>query len=567
MLGERYFTTRERLAALVLEVRALAAKSGSEENLQDGSAFDFLTPFTLLACGGINSGKSTFLNAIFGKNYCKTSHLPETKTFLHYSYHERKSTTQTEHSFEYHLPDPLLKNYNLIDSPGSETLNRKQEQYFDDLVTKVDLVFFLFPASNPWAANTWDLLARLPEKQQSKAVLILQQADQTTPEDLNVIMDHMANLADQKIGRRPRIFPVSAKQCVEAKEPKEMVRKIWHASGYPELEKYLDDQINYHPARRRILREVCGLLRDDLQIVEAQIEELTHQVATEKSYLTQLEDSQVQLRNQQIALVDDDFSELGEAYERACATAQKDLHRRLSLKRGLLSLFQEESVPQEVDKVLTNSTHDEIGDWATQDSKRLAQLCRAHWQETAPLIKDRLDITPPDFEKGTGSLTEARGHFNDLLRRNARLAISDLKLRSLLDFQLETRRSGFRRYVGVILAAITLMGISGALGIYSLVSIFLGIVILFGIGATVFNAKSRKEICRIFHDCVGDCRKPFTKSMNKEYRDTIHHFFSEYGQLLGIVRRYVAKNQAELAPQSQEWNDLFLKLRSIEQSL
>jgi len=446
-------------------------------------------------------------------------------------------------------------------------MSEKQKKHFPEISQDADLIFFLFPIANPWSADTWDLLATLPEELLPRAVLILQQADQKSPEDLAVITDHMSNLAEQKCGRRPRIFPVSAKLCVEAKEPEEMTRKIWKASGFPELEGFINDQINYHTSRRRLLRDVCGLVRDDLQVVENQIEELTHQVAVEKSYLIQLEDGQDQLRNRQMALVDNDYSEIGEAYERACDTAKGDLRKRLSLKRGLISLFQEEHVPQEVDKVLTSATHDEIGKWATAEAKRLSSACRAHWAETAPLIEDRLEITAPDFEKDAGALAEPQEHFRDLLRRHARLAISDLKLRSLLDYQLELRRSGFRRYVGVILSAVTLTGISGALGWYSMVWIFLSIALLFGTGAILFNHQSRKEISRIFSDCIADCRKPFTKSMNKDYRDAIHHFFTEYGELLGIVRRYVAKSQAELAPQSQEWNDLFLEARSIEQSL
>jgi len=79
MLGERYFETRERLATLVTEVRTLAAKNGSLEHLQDDSVFDFLTPFTLLACGAVNCGKSTFLNAIFGTDFCETHHLPQVR--------------------------------------------------------------------------------------------------------------------------------------------------------------------------------------------------------------------------------------------------------------------------------------------------------------------------------------------------------------------------------------------------------------------------------------------------------------------------------------------------------
>jgi len=119
MYGERYFATRERLAGLVSQIRALAEKSGARKNLQEDAIVDFLTPIQILVCGAVNAGKSTFLNALFGKNYCETNQLPETKKFYRYGYADTKSTTQTAHALEYHLPEERLKNFHFIDSPRS----------------------------------------------------------------------------------------------------------------------------------------------------------------------------------------------------------------------------------------------------------------------------------------------------------------------------------------------------------------------------------------------------------------------------------------------------------------
>ena len=55
--------------------------------------------------------------------------------------------------------------------------------------------------------------------------------------------------------------------------------------------------------------------------------------------------------------------------------------------------------------------------------------------------------------------------------------------------------------------------------------------------------------------------------MTPDYLDGVRRFFSDYSKLIDVVRRDVAKSKRELKPRQDEWNDLFVELKAIEQEL
>ena len=85
MFGERYFTTRERLAEVIYGISSLAEETATElggelplHEVQNGLG----KPFLFVVCGEVNAGKSTLINGLFGKDLCRVNILPETDRVL-----------------------------------------------------------------------------------------------------------------------------------------------------------------------------------------------------------------------------------------------------------------------------------------------------------------------------------------------------------------------------------------------------------------------------------------------------------------------------------------------------
>ena len=81
MIGDDFFELRAKLgtalfalSALAEQVRLHPARISLLQNLIAG----LKEPFLFVVAGEVNSGKSTFLNGLFGEDFCETSAVPMT---------------------------------------------------------------------------------------------------------------------------------------------------------------------------------------------------------------------------------------------------------------------------------------------------------------------------------------------------------------------------------------------------------------------------------------------------------------------------------------------------------
>ena len=163
MFGERYFATRERLSEVLHGIAALAAETQTElgdllpiDEMENGLG----APFLFVVCGEVNAGKSTLINGLFGRDLCRVNILPETDRVLWYRYGPvAKDVEATPMLEERYRPIEFLRDFNLIDTPGTNSIVQGHQEITERFIPCADLVLFVFPVSNPWGAATWDFIS------------------------------------------------------------------------------------------------------------------------------------------------------------------------------------------------------------------------------------------------------------------------------------------------------------------------------------------------------------------------------------------------------------------------
>lgn len=92
MVVEKYLELRSQLGSKLGELIALAHQIGAPEetlrNLQDLVA-SLGQPFLFVVVGEVKSGKSSLLNALFGRDFCKVDVLPATDRIYEFKYGEK----------------------------------------------------------------------------------------------------------------------------------------------------------------------------------------------------------------------------------------------------------------------------------------------------------------------------------------------------------------------------------------------------------------------------------------------------------------------------------------------
>ena len=94
-------------------------------------------------------------------------------------------------------PLEFLRDFEVVDTPGSNASIEGNLEEIERFLPVADLLLFVFPVGNPWCADTWQLVARLPEEQLDKVAFVLQQSELRNEEDLKVILGHMKTLGEQ----------------------------------------------------------------------------------------------------------------------------------------------------------------------------------------------------------------------------------------------------------------------------------------------------------------------------------------------------------------------------------
>ncbi|HEU5041009.1 MAG TPA: dynamin family protein [Gemmatimonadales bacterium] len=194
--------------------------------------------FLLVVAGEFNSGKSSFINALLGERVLPEGVTPTTDRINLL----RHGPTVAEQPLQPYLlerthPAALLREITVVDTPGTNAIIRRHEELTRDFVPRSDLVLFVTSADRPFTESERGFLEQIREWGK-KIVFVINKVDiLTRPEERTQVCDFVREHATALLGEEPRIFPVSARLAMEARE--QGTEEPWQRSGFDAVEEYL----------------------------------------------------------------------------------------------------------------------------------------------------------------------------------------------------------------------------------------------------------------------------------------------------------------------------------------
>ena len=571
MFGERYFLARERLSAVVRGVQELAEETGTETGPladQAGLLSGLDEPFVFLVCGETNAGKSAFINGLFGSELCESDAIPTTKevTWYRYGRHEHDEAQGDFAKHSYRDCEALL-DFSVVDTPGTNAMDPASKEVIREFFPKADLVFFVFPVTNAWSASTWDFVAEFGPEVEDRLAIVLQQKDLRGASDIKVMLEHVSELGIHKMGKSLDVFPVSAVQALEAKLNPSLPDRIRQESGYPNLERFVSRKVESSPRRRKRLREIQAETLQVLREVESRMEVRRRTLDSDQGFLSDIETEVENERGVQGRRLAEKFNGLAEVFGEQAEKAASLLAERTSLWQSLVSLFNKDETPTEIEKGLIEAVKEAIEGLAVDDSDELVEVCRLHWQTVIPRVEERLEMPPPDFDEESSGFAGAKERFAKRLGGAARKAVVAQKVRGMLESEMDERRDSLRRSLFGSLLLMTAAGVLGAFHFNLLAFVVLavgGVVLTFGL---MRARRSSRELVEWFREKASACRRPFAEHLSEEYQEGVRGFFVEYATMFEGIRRHVADLKMKLKPQLDRWSDYFLELNALDQDL
>ncbi|XP_010255948.1 PREDICTED: probable transmembrane GTPase FZO-like, chloroplastic isoform X2 [Nelumbo nucifera] len=294
-------------------------------------------PFLLVIVGEFNSGKSTVINALLGGRYLKEGVVPTTNeiTLLCYSeldsYEQERCERRPDGQFICYLPAPILKQMNLVDTPGTNVILQRQQRLTEEFVPRADLILFVISADRPLTQSEVAFLHYI-QQWKKKVVFVLNKSDiyRTTSELEEAIAFIKENTGKLLNAENVTLYPVSARSALEAKllasasagkDYEELLwgNPHWRTSCFDDLEKFLysflDGSTNNGMERMKLkletpiriadrLLSACEVLvREDCKSANQDLTLVNEMVNSVKRYAAKMESESLSWRRQTLSLI------------------------------------------------------------------------------------------------------------------------------------------------------------------------------------------------------------------------------------------------------------------------
>ncbi len=261
--------------------------------------------FLLVIVGEFNAGKSALVNALMGEKVLPEGATPTTSRVTLVKWGEQIAEQVVDENFSiYTYPLELLKELNIVDTPGTNAVIRYHERLTDEFVPRSDLVLFTTSADHPLTESERQFLERILSWGK-KVVFALNKADIIENESaLQEVRSFVLKHATKALGDTPEFFAVSARLGQRAlAEPDAQKRaNLRAASGLDALEQYiasiLDDSTRLQLKFNNPLGVAENILMQAAQVNSSQSEDLKEDLQTAASLEATLKDYERDLRNE-----------------------------------------------------------------------------------------------------------------------------------------------------------------------------------------------------------------------------------------------------------------------------
>ncbi|KAL5982543.1 hypothetical protein ACLOJK_016616 [Asimina triloba] len=256
---EKQLVEAERLILLeVIDLIRKAAPHMEELSLLVDAVSRLDDPLLLVIVGEFNSGKSTVINALFGKRYLKEGVIPTTNEITLFCYsnvdsgEQQRCERHPDGQFICYLPAPILKEQmNIVDTPGTNVILQRQQRLTEEFVPRADLLLFVISADRPLTESEVAFL-RYVQQWKKKVVFVLNKCDlYQNPSELEEATAFVKENAQKLLNmEQVMLYPVSARSALEAKLSASsdvgkgstevlMNNPHWKSSNFHDLEDFL----------------------------------------------------------------------------------------------------------------------------------------------------------------------------------------------------------------------------------------------------------------------------------------------------------------------------------------
>ncbi|HET7219437.1 MAG TPA: dynamin family protein [Vicinamibacterales bacterium] len=238
---QQLISARRVLADLHASLASIPATADDGATLADAiRQLDEL--FLLVVVGEFNAGKSAFINALVGSRVLDEGVTPTTSQIHILRYGATPSADVAASGIRVvNAPVDFLRDIHIVDTPGTNAIIREHERLTTEFIPRADFVLFVTSADRPFTETERAFIETI-RAWGKKIVIVINKVDIfDRPQEIDTVIAFVGDAAQQTLGTRPPIFPVSARLAGRAKQGEP---GLWAASRFEALERYIHESLD-----------------------------------------------------------------------------------------------------------------------------------------------------------------------------------------------------------------------------------------------------------------------------------------------------------------------------------
>jgi small GTP-binding protein len=566
MIADRYLQLKGELESVLAGSSKLASemqRSGEQLDTLQALLRDITEPLLFVAVGEVKSGKSSLLNALFGNEFAKVDVLPATdRVYIFRHGSEDKTNEVSPKLTERYLPIPFLRDFNVVDTPGTNTMVKEHQMVAEDFMPRADIVLFVFSVANPWTQSNWEFLDFLQKTWLKNVIFVLQQIDLREPTEIDVIHRHLQDTAMRRLGFVPPIFAVSARKALLARTSGVDKETLWEESAFAPLEEQINFIVTESSTRMLKLRSTFQAARAILEDLRREIRGFMDKISADAAVLERLDGLLATRREQMLRQVTALVREVEQAYDETTKERAQLLRRKLSWWRSFNLIWSSSAGQEGLQTKIETQLRQLMQPQMDKAIRTLEADLRGLWPQMQDLLENQLSADSQKEAKQ--SLPDFAGQRRELSDSIQTAFIEILAGKSLKE-QLARSFSQTALWLRVVIGIIVIAAAVAAFAKNSNTTLVSAITGSFAaIVAIVLAFNHRRKVLRDYERQLDPKRTEFTRALEREFAKAIDSFCAEMAKKIRNLSEICQTRLRHYQPWSERASELETKLAGLK---
>lgn len=571
MIADNYLQLRTELESALAKLLRLSSEMRRDPATLDtlhGLLTDIREPLLFVVVGEVKAGKSSLLNALFGQEFAKVDVLPATdRVYIFRHGEEDKSVEISSQLTERYLPIEFLRDFNVVDTPGTNTMVAEHQTITEGFVPRADIVLFVFSVVNPWSQSAWELLNFVQKKWLKNVVFVLQQADLRETSEIEIIHRHLQDTATQRLGFAPPVFPVSARKALLARTTGVDKEQLWRESGFGPLEEQINRMVTESGVRMLKLQSTARTSGVILQEVADEIHGSVETIIRDEKHLGRVHDFLAVRKETTLRQVAGFLRGVEQACRECARQGTRLLEEKLSFWRTWRLVWSREQWQHEFQTDVEAKLRQTVEPQVENAVQLLETDLRSLWPQLQDAIeanfasagKNRVRKTIPDFARQRRELLQSIEL--TLVERVAGKAVEEQLARMFRETAAWLRLPVGVAAAGGIITVIVAMSSASVADVTGVLAASAAVV------GTIVAFTQRRKILAAYEREMEKKREELIHAIEQQMKHAIDLFYKDIAVAFEPLAAFCASERKRYEPLLEQTKSLQDLLRGVSQRL